>query len=620
MPTLKTTIKLRYDTFTNWTLNNPILAAGEVAVVALPSDAGENIEQAKKPAVLFKVGDGSSNFSVLPWASALAADVYDWAKASTKPTYTATEVGAAESVHTHVKADITDFPTKLSDFENDLPTVTNTNTTYQIVSTGKNAFKLQSKELDGDWQDVAGSTFTVDFAEVNAAIEAAQNAAQAAQADVDALEEKVTTLEGTVANKADKATTLTGYGIKDAYTKSEVDSAMSTLKRNAYQVVEELPVSGEEGITYLVLEDGTETTYRQYIWEGSAYIDLGTTDIDLSNYVTKETFQPVANKAHEHSNKTELDLIQSGDKAKWDAKYDKPAEGIPETDLAQEVKDKLNKEIPQILDITSYITPTSKNTGNISEEGYNTVVDYITNKGQSTLKIVLSDRETLYYVELSETSQYSALILFNSSSVITVNKQNYSYTIYSTTPILMDSTTNDNYFSITDVLGDLRVDAYNVNYIDNNFQTKLSSSNKLSADLIQDGTTNKVFTSTDKENLDKKYEKPSTGIPKTDLAQEVKDSLAKADSALQEVANGSITNAKLDSDLQGKVAQAHEHSNKAILDATTASFTTELKTKVDGIDDALAEKADKVHTHKVADITDLEEVIFVLDGGTSAGY
>lgn len=42
-----------------------------------------------------------------------ASDVYEWAKASTKPTYTASEVGAAASSHTHTKSQITDFPTSL---------------------------------------------------------------------------------------------------------------------------------------------------------------------------------------------------------------------------------------------------------------------------------------------------------------------------------------------------------------------------------------------------------------------------------------------------------------------------------------------------------------------------
>ncbi|MDA6816306.1 hypothetical protein OSL60_29390, partial [Escherichia coli] len=37
-------------------------------------------------------------------------DIADWAKAESKPVYTAEEVGAAEKNHTHNMSDITDMP------------------------------------------------------------------------------------------------------------------------------------------------------------------------------------------------------------------------------------------------------------------------------------------------------------------------------------------------------------------------------------------------------------------------------------------------------------------------------------------------------------------------------
>lgn len=81
---LKTRIQLRYDTLANWTTNDPVLKAGEIAIATIPT-----ADPAKKqlPPVMFKVGDGTSKFSELKWASGLAADVYDWAKASTRPAY-----------------------------------------------------------------------------------------------------------------------------------------------------------------------------------------------------------------------------------------------------------------------------------------------------------------------------------------------------------------------------------------------------------------------------------------------------------------------------------------------------------------------------------------------------
>lgn len=95
MPTLNTRIRLKYDTLTNWTTANPTLLSGEVAVVAIPTSETNTVGQVTKPAIVFKVGDGATAFNDLPYASALSADVYAWAKAATKPTYTATEVGAA---------------------------------------------------------------------------------------------------------------------------------------------------------------------------------------------------------------------------------------------------------------------------------------------------------------------------------------------------------------------------------------------------------------------------------------------------------------------------------------------------------------------------------------------
>ena len=50
---------------------------------------------------------GDKTWQAMP-TSLPASDVYAWAKASTKPTYTYTEVGAAASSHSHVLADITD--------------------------------------------------------------------------------------------------------------------------------------------------------------------------------------------------------------------------------------------------------------------------------------------------------------------------------------------------------------------------------------------------------------------------------------------------------------------------------------------------------------------------------
>ena len=87
-----------------------------------------------------------------------------------------------------------------------------------------------------------------------------------------------------IVNKADKATTLAGYGITDAYTKSEVDSKLSTVYKYKGSVAtyEELPSAyNEVGDVYNVETDG-----MNYAWDGTTWDKLGGT-VDLSNYYTK---------------------------------------------------------------------------------------------------------------------------------------------------------------------------------------------------------------------------------------------------------------------------------------------------------------------------------------------
>lgn len=79
---LNTRIQLKYDSYSNWTTNNPTLKAGEVAIAYLApaSDANKPTPDNGTYPVMFKVGPGA--FNSLPWASALAADVHSWAKKS----------------------------------------------------------------------------------------------------------------------------------------------------------------------------------------------------------------------------------------------------------------------------------------------------------------------------------------------------------------------------------------------------------------------------------------------------------------------------------------------------------------------------------------------------------
>lgn len=94
---IKTRLKLKYDTFTNWdkVKTTFVPLKGEVCLVEVPNVGDDGVQSA--PSVLMKVGDGTSTYGALEYISARAADVYSWAKASSKPTYTPAEVGVNET-------------------------------------------------------------------------------------------------------------------------------------------------------------------------------------------------------------------------------------------------------------------------------------------------------------------------------------------------------------------------------------------------------------------------------------------------------------------------------------------------------------------------------------------
>ena len=82
------------------------------------------------------------------------------------------------------------------------------------------------------------------------------------------------------------------------WVKDTLTNAITTIKKNSYQLVDTsvyttlnafLQSTGEEGYIYLYPISLSELTkgYYQYIWENSAWLSLGTTQIDLSDYMKK---------------------------------------------------------------------------------------------------------------------------------------------------------------------------------------------------------------------------------------------------------------------------------------------------------------------------------------------
>ena len=115
--------------------------------------------------------------------------------------------------------------------------------------------------------------------------------------------------------KADKATTLAGYGITDAYTKTEIDGKLSGLfhfkgEVNYYNELIAL-TDMVEGDVYVVKYTGTSGEVAlgaEYVYDGEEWIEFGSL-IDLSGYATKTELSDVNTKAD--NNKTDIDAINN---------------------------------------------------------------------------------------------------------------------------------------------------------------------------------------------------------------------------------------------------------------------------------------------------------------------
>ena len=67
---------------------------------------------------------------------------------------------------------------------------------------------------------------------------------------------------------------------------SAIQSAIASVTQISYEVVANLPASGETGVIYLIANNGSNPNiYDEYIWYNNRFEKIGTTDVDLSNYL-----------------------------------------------------------------------------------------------------------------------------------------------------------------------------------------------------------------------------------------------------------------------------------------------------------------------------------------------
>lgn len=139
------------------------------------------------------------------------------------------------------------------------------------------------------------------------------------------VDKNTTAIEDLKTQKADKTTTLEGYGITNAYTKGEVDSAITTAVANAdhlkREIVSVLPQTSDadENTIYMVSVESGEGNqkYEEFMLINGEFEKIGDSAVDLTSYATKTE---VATAKQEAVDSAASDAKTKADKALSDAK------------------------------------------------------------------------------------------------------------------------------------------------------------------------------------------------------------------------------------------------------------------------------------------------------------
>lgn len=326
---LKTRIKLKYDTLSNWSTANPVLLSGEVAVVEVPS-GGTNPSGIVKtpPSILLKVGDGTTAFNSLPYTTSLAGDVYNWAKGQTAPTNT---------FYRLVKKNANDSEVYVVALNKDLVNAGNPDD-YTHTPTWNSS---TNKWMDGttEWTQIgsavsAGLTYTFAEGSTNGAFTVTPSGGSTQTVNIHGLNNAAYEGVASTISQSDtglaRASQVYTY-VTDAISSIDSMSIVIAWKGDATPVVANIPQgvvvrynstdytgtlaasSSTMKKMYLVYDNnGTKDVYDEYITVRSGtspsytytWEKIGDTGIDLSDYVTQTDLTNTINGLDGNANAT----------------------------------------------------------------------------------------------------------------------------------------------------------------------------------------------------------------------------------------------------------------------------------------------------------------------------
>lgn len=212
----QTRIQLKYDTYANWSTNNPILKAGEMAIATIAADeqAMTNLSN-----IVLKVGDGTSHYNDLKFVSALAADVQAWAKANVKPVYTAKEITG-----------LADYIAERSDFDTD--------TQYQLVAVAGATYKyqLQSRTFANDawseWANVEGQI--IDFSGADTRLKSLEDTVAGLTGDSGGIQGAITAAINSLDSTKSQAAGADGLALEVVQENGVITSISGSIAEGTY--------------------------------------------------------------------------------------------------------------------------------------------------------------------------------------------------------------------------------------------------------------------------------------------------------------------------------------------------------------------------------------------------
>ena len=200
-------------------------------------------------------------------------------------------------------------PTKVSDLTNDEKFQTDTEVASAIAGSGYQANVIETVKVNGSILDVdskksvnvivptdnsaltngAGyqTASDVSSALTNSGYQA--NVIETVKVNNVALVPSSKTVNITVPTDNSVLTNGAGYQTAKDVTDA-INEAIGGLTGISFEIVETLPTQGKTGVIYLIAHShGTKDNYDEYIWleKSKSYEKIGNTDVDLSNYVTK---------------------------------------------------------------------------------------------------------------------------------------------------------------------------------------------------------------------------------------------------------------------------------------------------------------------------------------------